>query len=82
MNLIQWNIHLKMNSSSVLFVFKKESFKAKSDRAFKLSEILARKYCINAKHLKLIMLEAYKPVHWLKIFSSLNFPMAEAISVI
>lgn len=59
-----------------------ENFKAKADHAFKLLEILARKHCINAKYLKLIMLEAYKPVHWLKIFSSLNFPMAEAISVI
>lgn len=59
-----------------------ENFKAKSDRAFQLLQLLARKYCINAKYLKLIMLEAYKPVHWLKIFSSLNFPMAEAISVI
>lgn len=59
-----------------------ENFKAKSDRAFQLLQLLAGKYCINAKYLKLIMLEAYKPVHWLKIFSSLNFPMAEAISVI
>lgn len=46
------------------------------------AEILARKYSIIAKFLKLIMLEAYKPVHWLKIFSSLNFPMTESISVI
>lgn len=61
------------------FVFKMEDFKATVDHAFKLSEILARKSCINAKYLKLIMLEAYKPMHWLKIFSSLNFPMAEPI---
>lgn len=52
-----------MNSSSVLFVFKMENFKAESDHAFKLLEILARKCCINAKYLKLIKLEANKPVH-------------------
>lgn len=46
-----------------VFVFKMENFKAKSDRAFQLLQLLARKYCINAKYLKLIMLEAYKPVH-------------------
>lgn len=43
------------------------------------SEILARKYCIIAKFLKLIMLDTYKPMLWLKIFSLLNFPMAGAI---
>lgn len=82
MNLIQWSSHLKINGSSVLFVFKIDTLKAKADHTSKLHEVLARKYCINAQYLKLIMLEAYKAVHWLKIFSSLNFPMAEAISVI
>jgi len=34
----------------MLFVFEMENFKAKSDHAFKLLEILARKYGINAKY--------------------------------
>lgn len=57
------NSHLKIRSSSVVSVFQTENFKAGSDRAFKLFWILARKYCLNAKYLKLIMLEAYKPAH-------------------